>query len=204
VLLYDSPISGNAYKVRLLFAHLGIEYERREVDVVDRSDKREFLAGLNPSRGVPTIVLDDGRPLGESHAILWHFGEGTSFVPEDAYERALVLQWLAFEQHEIEPSIGVARFLITYSGWPRERYESRLKEWWSRAGRALSALDAALDGRELIVGGSPTLADISLYAYTHVAGEGQIDLEPYANVRRWHAGVEALPCHVPMRPERSG
>jgi glutathione S-transferase len=199
VLLYDSPISGNAYKVRLLFAHLGIDYERHEVDVVDRGDRREFLSGLNPSRGVPTLVLDDGRPLGESHAILWHFGEGTPFIPDDAYDRALVLQWLAFEQHEIEPSIGTARFCIAYSGWPRERYEPRLKEWWSRAGRALAALDAALAGRDWIVGDAPTLADLSLYAYTHTAPEGEIDLEPYANVRRWHASVEAMPGHVPMR-----
>lgn len=199
MLLYDSPISGNCYKVRLLFAHLGIECERHEVDVVDRSDERGFLAGLNPSRGVPTLVLDDGRPLGESHAILWHFGEGTRFVPEDAYERALVLQWLAFEQHEIEPSIGVARFLITYSGWPRERYELRLKEWWSRGGRALAALDARLAGRDWLVGDAPTLADLSLYAYTHVAGEAEIDVGPYDNVRRWHSSVEAMPGHVPMR-----
>jgi glutathione S-transferase len=200
VLLYDSPISGNAYKVRLLFAHLGVEYERREVDVVDRSDKREFLAELNPARGVPTLVFDDGRPLGESHAILWFFGEGTGFVPEDPYDRARVLQWLAFEQHEMEPSLGVARFVISYSGWPRERYEPRLKEWWSRAGRSLSALDAALAGRAWLVAETPTLADLSLYAYTHVAGEAEVDLEPYGNVLRWLSSVESLPGHVPMRP----
>lgn len=198
MLLYDSPISGNCYKVRLLFAHLGVEYERQEVDVVDRSDRREFLAELNPSRGVPTLVLDDGRPLGESHAILWLFGEGTRFVPDDAYERAQVVQWLAFEQHELEPSLGTARFVISYSGWPRERYEPRLKDWWSRAGRALAALDAALDGREWLVGGGPTLADLSLYAYTHVAGEAEVDLEPYANVRRWLSAVAAMPGHVPI------
>jgi len=199
VLLYDSPISGNCYKVRLLFAHLGVEYERREVDVVDRSDRREHLAALNPSRGVPTLVLDDGRPLGESHAILWLFGEGTRLVPADAYERALVLQWLAFEQHELEPSLGTARFCISHSGWPRERYEPRLKEWWSRAGRALAALDAALDGRTWLVGETPTLADLSLYAYTHTAGEAEVELEPYANVRRWLSAVATMPGHVPMR-----
>jgi len=198
VLLYDSPISGNCYKVRLLFAHLGVGYERQEVDVVDRSDRREFLAELNPSRGVPTLVLDDGRPLGESHAILWLFGESTRFVPDDAYERAQVVQWLAFEQHELEPSLGTARFVISYSGWSRERYEPRLKEWWSRAGRALAALDAALDGREWLVGGAATLADLSLYAYTHVAGEAEVDLEPYANVRRWLSAVAAMPGHVPI------
>lgn len=198
MLLYDSPISGNCYKARLLFAHLGIEYERHEVDVVDRSDTREHLAGLNPARGVPTLVLDDGRPLGESHAILWYFGEGTRFVPEDPFERAKVVQWLAFEQSLLEPSVGVARFLIAYSGWPRERYEPRLKEYWSRGRKALGALDASLAGRDWLVGAEPTLADLALYAYTHVAGEAELDLEPYAEILRWLAGVEAMPGHVPM------
>jgi glutathione S-transferase len=198
VLLYDSPISGNCYKARLLFAHLGLEYERRDVDVVDRTDTREFLAELNPARGVPTLVLDDGRPLGESHAILWYFGEGTRFVPDDRFERAKVVQWLAFEQSELEPSVGVARFLIAYSGWPRERYEARLKEYWARGRKALVALDAALAGRDWLVGTAPTLADLSLYAYTHVAGEAELDLEPYREIRRWLAGVAALPGHVPM------
>jgi glutathione S-transferase len=198
VLLYDSPISGNCYKARLLFAHLGLEYERRDVDVVDRTDTREFLAELNPARGVPTLVLDDGRPLGESHAILWYFGEGTRFVPDDRFERAKVVQWLAFEQSELEPSVGVARFLIAYSGWPRERYEPRLKEYWARGRKALVALDAALAGRDWLVGTAPTLADLSLYAYAHVAGEAELDLEPYGEVRRWLAGVAALPGHVTM------
>jgi glutathione S-transferase len=199
VLLYDSPISGNCYKARLLLAHLGIDYERREVDVVDRSDRREFLAELNPARGVPTLVLDDGRALGESNAILWYLGEGSQFDPDDRFDRAKVQQWLSFEQAQIESSIGTARFLITYSGWPRERYEPRLKEYWSRGRRALAALDASLDGREWLVRDAPTLADLSLYAYTHAAGEAELDLEPYANVRRWLAGVAAMPGHVPMR-----
>jgi glutathione S-transferase len=100
VLLYDSPVSGNCYKVRLLLAHLGIPYERRTMDVVDRSNRPEVLGGLNPSLRVPTLVLDDGRALGESGAILWYFGE----CAEDPYERARVLQWLFFEQYDHEPT----------------------------------------------------------------------------------------------------
>ncbi len=100
MLLYDSPVSGNCYKVRLLLAHLGIPYERRTLDVVDRSNRPEVLGGLNPALRVPTLVLDDGRSLGESGAILWYFGEGTRFVPDDRYERAQVLQWLFFEQYD--------------------------------------------------------------------------------------------------------
>ena len=102
MLLYDNPASGNCYKVRLLFAHLGIPYERRTLDVVDRSNRPDVLGGLNPALRVPTLVLDDGRPLAESNAILWYFGEGTRFVPDDRYERAQVLQWMFFEQYDHE------------------------------------------------------------------------------------------------------
>jgi glutathione S-transferase len=105
MLLYDSPVSGNCYKVRLLLAKLGLPYERRTVDVVDRSNRPELLGDLNPSLRVPTLVLDDGTSLGESGAILWYFGEGTRFVPDDRYERAQVLQWMFFEQYDLEPSI---------------------------------------------------------------------------------------------------
>src|SRR4051794_41900803 len=118
MLLYDSAVSGNCYKVRLLLAHLGVAYERRPVDVVDRSNRPELLGALNPALRVPTLVLDDGRPLGESGAILWYFGEGTRFVPDDAYERAQVLQWLFFEQYDHEPAGAVARFWLVYSGPP--------------------------------------------------------------------------------------
>ena len=109
VVLYDSAVSGNCYKVRLLFALLGVEYERREVSVVDKSDREEVLGGLNPGLRVPTVVLDDGRPLGESGAILWYFGEGTQYVPEGPYDRAKALQWMFFEQYSHEPFIAVAR-----------------------------------------------------------------------------------------------
>ena len=121
MLLYNSAISGNCYKVRLLLAHLGISYERREVDVVDRSTRDEVLGGLNPDLRVPTLVLDDGRPIAESGAILWYFGEGTRFVPTDRYDRAKVLQWMFFEQYTHEPAIAVVRFLVAYSG-DAERY----------------------------------------------------------------------------------
>src|SRR5215831_2077925 len=126
MVLYDNAVSGNCYKVRLLLAQLGIPYERRELSVTDRSNRSTVLGGLNPALRVPTIVLDDGRSLGESNAILWYFGDGTPFVPTDRYERAQVLQWQFFEQYQHEPAIAVARFLIAYSELPRDRYEDRL------------------------------------------------------------------------------
>ena len=106
--MYDSPVSGNCFKVRLLLAHLAVPYERRTVDVVDRSGRPELLGALNPALRVPTLVLDDGRALAESGAILWYFGDGSRFVPDDRYERAQVLQWMFFEQYDHEPAIGRA------------------------------------------------------------------------------------------------
>jgi glutathione S-transferase len=197
VLLYDSPVSGNCYKVRLLLAHLGIPYERRGMDVADRSDRSDVLGGLNPALRVPTLVLDDGRPLAESGAILWYFGDGTPFVPDDRYERAQVLQWMFFEQYDHEPAIAVARFWLAYSGRPDE-FADRLEERTAAGYRALAAMEGHLQGREFLVGESLSLADIALYAYTHVAGEGGFDLGAYPAVRAWVDRVAAVPGHVPI------
>jgi glutathione S-transferase len=196
-LLYNSPVSGNCYKVRLLLAHLGVPYERRDVDVVDRSNRRELLGSLNPALRVPTLVLDDGRALAESGAILWYFGEGTRFVPEDAYERAQVLQWMFFEQYDHEPAIAVARFWLRYSGRPA-LFAERRDERTAAGYRALDAMERHLDGRSWFVGDGMTLADIALYAYTHVADEGGFELGGYPSTRAWLARVAAEPGHVPI------
>ncbi len=196
MLLYDSPVSGNCYKVRLLLAHLGIDYERRPVDVVNRTD-RGFLDDLNPAKRVPTLILDDGRPLAESNAILWYFGEGTRFVPTDPYARAQVLQWMFFEQYDHEPAIAVARFLKSYSGRP-ELYEARRDELTKRGERALGAMETHLASRSWLVDDAMTLADVSLYAYTHAADEGGFTLEPFPAVRAWVERVGSEPGHVAM------
>jgi glutathione S-transferase len=196
VLLYESSVSGNCYKVRLLLAHLGIPYERREVDVVDRSRRRELLGDLNPALRVPTLVLDDGRALAESDAILMYFGEGTPYVPDDRYERAQVLQWLFFEQYSHEPYIAVVRFWLTLADRPpaAEEVEARRKGGYA----ALDAMEHHLAERAFLVGERYSVADIALYAYTHVAGEGGFDLEPYPAVRAWLDRVAAQPGHVPI------
>ena len=196
MLLYDSPVSGNCYKVRLLFAHLDIEYERRGLDVADRSNRPDVLGGLNPSLRIPTLVLDDGRSLGESGAILWYFGEGTRFVPEDRYERAQVLQWMFFEQYDHEPALAVVRFWVAYSGRP-EAFADRLEERMAAGYKALDAMETHLaDGREYFVGDSFTLTDIVLYAYTHVADEAGFELERYPAIASWLHRVAAEPGHV--------
>jgi glutathione S-transferase len=198
VLLYDSPVSGNCYKVRLLFAHLGIEYERRGLDVADRSDRAEVLGGLNPSLRIPTLVLDDGRSLGESGAILWYFGEGTRFVPVDRYERAQVLQWMFFEQYDHEPALAVVRFWVAYSGRP-DAFADRIEERLAAGYKALDAMEQHLaHGRGYFVASGLSLADIALYAYTHVANEGGFELTRYPAIRAWIDRVASEPGHVPI------
>jgi glutathione S-transferase len=197
VLLYNSQVSGNCYKVRLLLAHLGIPFEREELSVVDRSNRPDVLGGLNPALRVPTLVLDDGRAIAESGAILWYFGEGTRFVPEDAYERAQVLQWMFFEQYDHEPAIAVTRFWLTYSGRP-ETFADRMDERIAAGNKALAAMEEHLREREWLVGDPMTLADVALYAYTHVAPEGGYDLGRYPAVRAWIDRVAAQPGHVPI------
>jgi glutathione S-transferase len=196
VLLYNSPVSGNCYKVRLLLAHLGRPYETVDVSVVDRSGRPELLGELNPALRVPTLVLDDGRPLAESNAILWYFGDGTPYVSGDAYERAQTLQWMFFEQYSHEPYIAVARFWLAFSGTPEKFDDERRARALKGGYSALDAMEGHLSERRFLVGETYSVADISLYAYTHVAHEGAFDLTPYPAIRAWLDRVQAQPGHV--------
>ena len=198
MILYDSPISGNCYKVRLLAAHLGLPLERHALDVVDRSDRPDLIGHLNPALRVPTLVLDDGRPLGESGAILWYLAGGTRFVPEDAYDQAQALQWMFFEQYDHEPNIAVARFWLDVRA---ESREVRRRPAGAPRGRqrALAAMEKHLaGGRDYFVGGRLSIADFALYGYTHVAGEGGFDLDRFPAVQAWIARVAAEPGHIPI------
>jgi glutathione S-transferase len=194
VLLYDSAVSGNCYKVRLLLAQLGLPYERRELSVVDRSNRPEVLGDLNPALRVPTLLLDDGRALAESHAIIWYFAEGTPFLPEDRYERAKVLQWLCFEQYDLEPTVAVVRFWVAFSASPPPAAEIEAKR--SAGLRALAALERAMIDVPFLVGGRYTIADIALYGYAHVAGEGGFDMSGFPAIAAWTERVAAQPGHV--------
>jgi glutathione S-transferase len=193
MLLYDSAVSGNCYKVRLLLTKLGIPFERHGLSVFDRSDRPEVIGDLNPALRVPTLVLDDGRSLAESNAILWYFGDGTEFVPADRYERAQVLQWQFFEQYDHEPNIAVARFWELADVHPPEAEREAKRKGGERA---LAAMERHLARHEFLVGGRYTIADISLYAYTHVAPEGGFSLSPYPALREWLARVAAQPGHI--------
>ncbi len=195
MLLYDNAISGNCYKVRLLFSLLGIEYERRELSVFDRSNRGEVLGELNPGLRVPTLVLDDGRPLAESDAILVYFAEGTEYLPSDRYERAQVFQWLFFEQYSHEPNIAVLRF------WEHAEIKPDPREALAKFNGGIAALEAMerhLGGREFFVGDSVTIADLALYAYTHVADEAGFELARFPAISAWLERVAAIPGYVPI------
>jgi glutathione S-transferase len=197
VLLYNSAVSGNCYKVRLLAAQLGLPLELVEMDVLDRSDRPDVLGGLNPALRVPTLVLDDGRALGESGAIICFLAEGTPFLPDDRYERAQVLQWLFFEQYDLEPNIAVARFWLAVSGTP-ERWEAELPATQEAGYRTLAAMEQHLAEHQFLVGERYTVADIALYGYTNVAEEGGFELGRFPAVGAWLARVAAQPGHIPI------
>jgi glutathione S-transferase len=195
VLLYDSGLSGNCYKVRLLLAQLGLPCERREVDVFDRSGRARILGGLNPARRVPTLILDDGRALAESGAILNYFAEGTPLLPADRFERAQVLQWMFCEQYSHEPYIAVVRFWA-HAGIEPQPHEREAKRRGGIA--ALEAMNAHLERRAYLVGERYSIADIALYAYTHVAAEGGFDLGPHEALREWLERIRRQPGHIPI------
>ena len=193
MLLYNSAFSGNCYKVRLLAAHLGIGLELQELDVVDRSNRPAVIGDLSPVLRVPVLVLNDGRSMFESNAIIDYLAEGTEYMPTDPYERAQALAWQFFEQYEIEPNLAVARFFKLFDLEP----PAGLAHQKAEGGRkGLEALERGLTGKEFLVGDRYSVADITVYAYTHVAPEGGFDLEPYPWIRAWIDRVAAQPGHI--------
>ncbi|MBI3230608.1 MAG: glutathione S-transferase family protein [Burkholderiales bacterium] len=193
--VYGDIVSGNCYKVKLLLALLDIEHEWLHVDIMrGEAHKPAFLA-LNPNGKVPTVVLEDGRTLCESNAILHYFAEGSCFLPQDRFLHAKVLQWQFFEQYSHEPYIAVARFIAKYLGLPEDRREDYLAK---QAGghKALEVMEKQLAQTPYLVGDTYTIADISLYGYTHVAHEGGFDLQHYPAITAWLARVKSEPRHV--------
>jgi len=192
--LYDYGKSGNAYKVRLLLCQLGTPFERVDVDILRGDTRRpEFLA-RNPNHRVPLLEWPDGRCLAESNAILIHLAEGSDLLPTGAWERALVLQWMFFEQYSHEPCIAVARFWH-FAGRLEENRDA-LPAKWEGGHHALGVMEQHLEGRRFLVADRYSVADIALYAYTHVADEGGFELERFPAVRAWLARVAAQPGHV--------
>ena len=197
--VYGFSPSGNCHKVRLMLEQLGRPYRWVETDSARGETRTPQFLAINPNGRVPAIVLDDGRTLAESNAILCWLAEGSEYLPSDNFERAQALAWMFFEQYSHEPYVAVARFI---RGWspadsPRRAELPRLRE---RGHQALAVMEKHLASHAWFTGARYGVADIALFAYTHVAGEGGFDLAPYPALRDWLARVEATPGFVAMAP----
>ncbi len=195
--VYGDLLSGNCYKVKLLLHRLERPHRWIHVDILKGETHAPGFLERNPNGKIPVLELEDGRFLFESNAILYFLAHGTPFLPADPWQRAQVLQWQSFEQYSHEPYIAVARYIAKYLGLPEQRraeYESK------RAGgeKALGVMEHHLEANRYFVGDTLTVADISLFAYTHVADEGGFDLHGYPAVRGWIARIQADPSHLGM------
>jgi glutathione S-transferase len=192
--LYDFLFSGNGYKVRLLLTQLGIPFERVELDIL-RGETRtaEFLA-INPNGRIPVLEIKPGVYLSESNAILTYLSEGTPLLPADPLERAHVMQWLFFEQYSHEPFIATSRFWLAYG--MAEQKQQALQEKQKPGYAALGVMEQRLKKHSFLVGDRYTIADIALFAYTHVAHEGGFDLSHFPAIQTWIQRVQAQPNHI--------
>ena len=196
--LYDYLPSGNGYKVRLVLSQLDLPYELVEVDIT-RGESRtaEFLA-MNPNGRIPVLEIPDQGYLSESHAIIWYLAEDSPLVPPDPLDRARMWQWMCFEQYNLEPNIGTLRFWLGSLGKNEAELGDRLVEKRREGYAALDVLEQGLKGQRFLVADSYSLADIALYAYTHVAPEGGFSLQKYPAIRGWCERVATRPRHVPI------
>ncbi len=193
--LYDYLPSGNGYKVRLLLAQLEIPFERIELDIVTGETRTpEFLA-INPNGRIPTLEIEPGKLLSESNAIMSYLAEGTPLLPNDRYARAQVLQWMFFEQYNHEPNSATSRYWIQHLELTEER-KAGLKQKRPLGYAALDVMEQHLATRSFFVNEQYTIADIALYAYTHVADEGGFDLSRYPAIRAWLERVRTQPRHI--------
>jgi glutathione S-transferase len=192
ITIYGDPGSGNCLKVKWTAEHLGIPFTWKDIDVTRAETRTPAFLAMNPAGQVPTVVLDDGRPLAQSNAIILHLAEGSPLIPTDHYVRAKMLEWMFWEQYSHEPAIAVARFQMKYLGKRRDELDPKLID---RGEAALARLEQGLTG-DYLVGGRVSLADISLVAYTRMAGDGGFNLSAYPAIRAWVARVEAA---IPIR-----
>ena len=195
--LYGNSTSGNCWKPAVMLHVRGLPFRWVEVDILKGESRTAEFLKLNPNGRVPLLVLPDGRTLAESNAMLLHLGEGTAWLPSDPYLRAKTYEWLFFEQYSHEPYVATVRFWVRYAGKAQEKAQE-IVERTARGHAALGVMEKALASTPFLVGQEPTLADIALYAYTHVAPEGGFSLEGYPAIRRWLDRVRTAPGVVPM------
>lgn len=195
--VYGDYNSGNCYKIKLMLNLLNIQYEWVPVDILNGETRTPAFLEKNPNGKIPVLELEDGTCLWESNAILNFLADGTAYLPTEPRLRTQVLQWQFFEQYSHEPSVAVARFIQFYLGLPAERmveYRTMQKSGY----RALAVMEQQLDRTPFLVGEHFSIADIALYAYTHVAHQGGFDLAPYSGIRKWLDRVKDQPGYVGM------
>jgi len=195
ITLYDYLDSGNGFKARLLLSQLAMPYRYVELDILQGAARTPQFLAKNPNGNVPVLELADGRCLPESDAILWYLADGSAFLPADRFDRAQVLRWLCFEQYSHEPYVATPRFIVRHLA-PDSPRRAELPQRLTRGRAALQVMESHLATRAYFVAERYSIADIALYAYTHVAPDGGLDLEPYPNVRNWLARVAAQPGYV--------
>jgi len=197
ITIYGDSRSGNCYKLQLLCSGMGIGYNWREVDILQGDTHTpEFLA-MNPNGKIPILQLPDGRCLAESNAILCYLADGSEFFFGDAFERAVVLKWLFFEHYSHEPYIATARFIVRYLGSPPDRQQD-LEQKRDGGLKALSIMEQQLENTEHFAGSRFSIADIALFAYTHVSHEGGFPLDDYPAIRAWIDRIQSRPDYIPM------
>ncbi len=200
---YGDSISGNCYKLQLVCSELDVEYLWNEIDILAGATRTEEFLRLNPNGKVPLMVLPDGRCLPESNAILSYLADSGALLGTGRFARAVVQQWLYFEQYSHEPFIATSRFIVKYLGSPQER-QAELAARQPGGYKALGVMEQQLGKDDFIANNDFSVADIALYAYTHVAHEGGFDLLEYPSVRKWLQRVEARPAYVPMKQPSGG
>ena len=199
--LYSMQRSGNSYKVRLALAQLRVPYRLVEIDILKGESRTpEFLA-KNPNGQVPLLEAAPGRYLAESNAILWHLASGSRLRPENRIERAEALQWMFFEQHSLEPNIGAAYFWLALVKGGRELQQHALEDWTEQGYRALRIMENHLKHHRFFAADRYTVADIALYAYTHLAHQCDFDLIPFPAVRAWLERVAAQAGHMRLEQQ---
>ncbi len=197
ITVYGDIKSGNCYKIALLFSQLGIEHNWKEVLVVKGETKTSDFLALNPAGQIPVVILDGGEVLTQSNAVLNYFAEGTGLMPQEALPKARVQEWQFFEQYNHEPTIAVRRFIRKFLGLPADR-KAQYDSLEDAGYRALQVLENRLAKHDFLVGDSYSVADISLYAYTHVADEGGFDLSRVPSVSTWLDRVRQQPGYIDM------
>jgi len=196
--LYATIGSGNCYKAHLVMMQLKIAYRTEMIDVLKGETRQPRYLAINPNGTVPFLCLGDGRTIAESNAMLWYLAAGSHLAPQSNYDQAMAVQWMIFEQTRLEPNISPARFFTTILPEHREEKSAEIAEWQRKGHQGLVLLDAHLSKHDFIAGDRYSIADIAVYGYTHVAGEGGFDLSAYPGVMAWLDRIAANPDHVGM------